>query len=135
MMDTTTADSWILCSITLAANPTASLSEVVGVADHLNCTIPTLDEMNGALVRLTDAGLVEVHDQRMAATAPVHRFWATCRELPARQVFDKFGAFLRSWPSYSPDVPVERTAFSGEDLKAACEEHRRDVQKQMRRRS
>ena len=66
------SDAWLLQSIVLASGAGgATLSQVIAAADVVNHALPTDDELHGALVRLTTAGLVEEIDARFAPTALV----------------------------------------------------------------
>jgi hypothetical protein len=124
-MDVIDADAWILCAAT--GDRPATLRELISAADYLNCAIPTLDELNGAMVRLTAAGLVEVSDRCVSPSTAVRALWAAHSTLPARRVPAKFAEFLRSWPSYSPTAPIEGAVFTAEDVKAAYESYRTAV--------
>ena len=55
-MNVIDADAWILCALRPAITPPALLRELLSAADYLNCAMPTLDELNGAMARLTGRG-------------------------------------------------------------------------------
>jgi hypothetical protein len=94
------SDGWILCSIALSS----SLTTLVGAADHLNCTTPTLEELNGALTRLGRAGLVSWQGPTLEVANEVRAFHERIAHEPARVVCEKFIALLASY-RVDPRVP------------------------------
>jgi hypothetical protein len=63
------SDAWLFQAIALAsqAGP-ARLSQVIGAADGVNHALPTVDELHGALVRLTAGGFVSEAEERFTIT-------------------------------------------------------------------
>lgn len=64
------SDAWIFLAIAYASSKEpATLSEVVGVADGIEKSIPTYEEMDGAIRRLIQAEWVHLSDDKLALTA------------------------------------------------------------------
>jgi hypothetical protein len=64
------SDAWLLLAVgcRLGAEP-VSLPELIATADGIQHAVPTFDEVDGALARLTAAGLVTVHERAIRLTA------------------------------------------------------------------
>lgn len=63
------SDSWMFLSVAYSAQDgPATLEAFYAAADHINCAIPTRDEIQGGISRLASAGLVHVQDHRFILT-------------------------------------------------------------------
>jgi hypothetical protein len=63
------SDSWMFLSVAYSAQDgPATLEDFYAAADHINCAIPTHDEIQGGINRLASAGLVDVQDDRFILT-------------------------------------------------------------------
>jgi hypothetical protein len=59
------SDAWLFQAIAIASSKRpATLAEVLAASDAVNHALPTDGELHGALVRLTEGGLVEEVEQR-----------------------------------------------------------------------
>ena len=82
-------DAWLLCAIAFGKGRPVTLREWIGAADHVNCTVPSLEELNGAILRLGRAGLVRRIGAAVAVTSAAQRFHAEHATKPAaRALFD-----------------------------------------------
>ena len=53
------SDAWLFQAVTIASHERpASLTDIIAAADDVNHALPTDDELHGAFVRLTSAGLI-----------------------------------------------------------------------------
>jgi hypothetical protein len=111
-------DGWILHSIVVSR----SLAELVAAADHLNCAIPSLEEINGALVRLEQAGLIHRSAGWIDVSDSVRQFFQSYAHEPARTVGERFDGFLASM-DVSFEIGCEIRPFNAAELRAAYKKH------------
>ena len=63
------SDAWMFLSVAYSAQDgPATLEDFYAAADHINCAIPTHDEIQGGINRLATAGLLQVQDDRFILT-------------------------------------------------------------------
>ena len=68
-IDFQSSDHWIFLSIALQAKVDgASLRDVIAAADYINHAIPTIEEIEGAVNRLTAARLIWIRNNRFGLT-------------------------------------------------------------------
>jgi hypothetical protein len=78
------SDAWMFLSVAYSAqNGLGSLDAFYGAADHINCAIPTREEIEGGINRLASVGLVRVEDGAFALTdAGRQLFERVCQQTP-----------------------------------------------------
>lgn len=78
------SDAWMFLSVAYSAqNGPSSLDALYGAADHINCAIPTREEIEGGINRLASVGLVRVEDGVFALTDTGRQlFERVCRQTP-----------------------------------------------------
>lgn len=116
------SDAWLLCSIAMAGEEWVTLRQVLGPADHLNVSIPTLDEVNGALKRLGAAGLVQVRERQMMVKPEVRALHDRFVALPARKIPAHSWEFLQSC-SDREMANCDFEPFSKKEFDAAYQEY------------
>ena len=78
------SDAWMFLSVAYSAQDgPGSLDAFYGAADHINCAIPTREEIEGGINRLASVGLVRVEDGAFALTdAGRQLFENVCHQTP-----------------------------------------------------
>lgn len=71
------SDAWVLTATLYAGQgKPASLASVIAAADYLNQAVLVVEEMQGALARLTEAGYLRFTDAQLAPTEKTLSYWA-----------------------------------------------------------
>lgn len=121
----TWSDAWFFEAVAWAepADGGADLSQVVAAADAINHAVLGRDEIEGAIHRLTGAGLLMVLARRLTLTARGH---ALRRPAMSRGVFDRMTWLelqLRRMP-LAQGAP--EWAVAEDEWRLACDTYRRE---------
>ncbi len=65
------SDAWILLSIIYCGNQGGDLHTIINAADYINHAIPTDEELNGAIYRLTQRKMITKQSGKFKATDKV----------------------------------------------------------------
>ncbi|MEI9947746.1 MAG: hypothetical protein WDO74_01910 [Pseudomonadota bacterium] len=91
-------------------------------ADHLNAALPTLSELNGAIARLGQCGLVIRTEDGLSVAESVREFHTRWMHEPARKLVSRFEEFLRR-RCVEGEILVQ--AFTAAELASAQDQYSR----------
>ncbi len=115
MMTMAWSDGWILLAVIYAGGgEAASLEAVVAAADYINHAILTVEEMQGALARLTAKGYIIFAEEQISPSEQTMAYYRSIAG-PRRKVFDELDdilAFIRTTEPESDAAPKQATVES-----------------------
>lgn len=85
------SDAWILLAVIYADGQGCDLDNLIKIADYINHAIPTKVELNGAIVRLTQAKMIKESKGKFKAAAKVMKAYSrthTPRRTALKEVED-----------------------------------------------